>query len=91
MAEAPDPDAPPDDDPAVPAPSDAPIANAVAETMRLLAWSRRNGFEFQVLQVGDVIIQGLKDRRPRFTMNGGGRGPRDVFEDVDPDFYKEST
>jgi len=86
-----DPDEP-DDDSDVPPPAKAPIADAVSETMRLLAWSRREGFAFAHVQVGPVIATGVRDLRPRFGgATPSSRNPRDAFEDIDPRVYDKDA
>jgi hypothetical protein len=60
----------------------------VDEAMRLLAWSRKTGFEVKSLRIGKVIVEGISDRKPRFGVSTGPSAPRDAFEDLDPSYYR---
>lgn len=84
-----DPDEPPDVEIEVPSPRPGAVGEHVDHLMRLLAWSRHAGFRIQSLQVGDVIVNGLRDERPRFG-KVEPRGPRDILEEFDPAFYKDA-
>lgn len=78
-----DPDAP-DDETEVPTPAhdDHEAADDTDQALRILAWTRKEGFAMATLQVGCVSITGLRDLRPRF-----GKGepqekrPATIFEE----------